>query len=183
MMLDLPDSAFTSWRLDDDHAEAVISALRERRLRGGPYDRCGHSSLAAARNLLRFNKVCHGCHTEIDLTGLDAREQIHVHTVDPYVRPGPQLPIRVGEEDGLRAGEDVPWLRSVATDWPAVICRRCRARMRDGGFSSFVDFRFAEHPQCPNCGGRRTQSISYGMPADPPIHSRGDRGSPWAAAV
>jgi hypothetical protein len=39
--------------------------------------------------------------------------------------------------------------------------------MRDGGFSSFVDFRFAEHPQCPNCGGRRTQSISYGMPADP----------------
>jgi hypothetical protein len=104
MMLDLPDSAFTSWRLDDDHAEAVISALRERRLRGGPYDRCGHSSLAAARNLLRFNKVCHGCHTEIDLTGLDAREQIHVHTVDPYVRPGPQLPIRVGEEDGLRGG-------------------------------------------------------------------------------
>ncbi|TFV61613.1 alkylphosphonate transporter [Mycobacterium sp. PS03-16] len=26
---------------------------------------------------------------------------------------------------------------------------------------------FAEHPQCPRCGGRRTQSIAYGMPVDP----------------
>ncbi|MCV7416515.1 alkylphosphonate transporter [Mycolicibacterium litorale] len=39
--------------------------------------------------------------------------------------------------------------------------------MRDGGFTSFLDFRFAENPQCPRCGGRRTQDIVYGMPVDP----------------
>ncbi|WP_081495039.1 alkylphosphonate transporter [Mycolicibacterium chubuense] len=39
--------------------------------------------------------------------------------------------------------------------------------MRDGGFTSSVAFRFAQHPQCPNCGGRRSKRIQYGMPADP----------------
>ncbi|WP_231643291.1 hypothetical protein [Mycolicibacterium baixiangningiae] len=165
MMLGLNDNAFTTWRLDDDDAEAVILALHERRLHGDPYDRCGHSSLIAARNLLRFSGGCHGCGTEIDLSKVDTREQVHVHTVDPSPRPEPDSPIRTDEGASDRLG--VPWLRSEATDWPAVICRRCRDRMRDGGYTSFVDFRFAQHPQCPHCGGRRASAIQYGMPADP----------------
>lgn len=166
MMLDLGDSAFNSWRLDDDDAERVVLALHESPIYGEPCYRWGHSSTVAARNLLRFQGVCHGCLDEVSLSGADARNRVFVHTVDPMPRPEPGLPVRIsnGEVEGrpLMAS-----LRETATDWPAVLCRRCHGRMREEGFSSFVAFRFAQHPECPNCGGRRTGSITYGMPVDP----------------
>ena len=53
----------------------------------------------------------------------------------------------------------------------AVVLRLAQGRnsqMRDGGFGgSFVDFRFAQNPDCPQCGGGRTQQIRYGMPMSP----------------
>jgi hypothetical protein len=39
--------------------------------------------------------------------------------------------------------------------------------MQDRNFGSFVDFKFAQPPECRSCGGQRTQTIRYGMPVDP----------------
>jgi len=173
MMFDL-SGAFDTWRLDDDDAEQMILTLHESRVYGGPFYRWGHSSVVAARNLLQFSGDCHGCDKPIDLSGNDARDRVHVHTVDPLSRPEPHLPIRTGSTPGprwsYRAG-----LRASAVDWPAVLCGRCHHRMSDEGFTSFVAFRFAQHPQCPRCGGGRTQRIVYGMPVDP------DAWGPWLA--
>ncbi|MDO3634439.1 hypothetical protein [Mycolicibacterium arseniciresistens] len=166
MLLDLGDDAFSSWRLDDDAAERVILALHESPIYGDPFYRWGHSSTAAARNLLRFNGICHGCLDEVDLSGAHARDQVFVHTVDPLPRPEPGLPIRAADQASGRRPY-IASLREATADWPAVICRRCRDRMRDGGFRSFVAYRFAQHPACPDCGGQRTKSISYGMPFEP----------------
>lgn len=165
MVLDLSD-AFVSWRLDDDAAERVILAIHESPIYGGPENRWGHSSVAAARNLLKFEGDCHGCGAPIDLSGADARDLVHIHTVDPLPRSEPDSPIRTADSPSAR-GPFRAAVRSAAKDWPAVICRRCRDRMRDGNFRSFIDFKFAQNPDCPQCGGQRTQAIQYGMPADP----------------
>jgi hypothetical protein len=100
--LDLGGEAFTGWRLDDDAAERVILAVHETRVHGDPYHWYGHSSLAAARNLLRFNGRCQICDTAIDLTAPDARDQIHVHTADQSRRPDPHPPIRTPDDSGRR---------------------------------------------------------------------------------
>ena len=34
-------------------------------------------------------------------------------------------------------------------------------------FHEVLDYRFAQHPECPRCGAARTHAIVYGMPADP----------------
>lgn len=165
MVLDLRD-AFVSWRLDDDDAERVILALHESPVYGGPINRWGHSSVAAARNLLRFDGDCHGCDAPIDLSEADARDKVHIHTVDPIPRWDPDSPIRTPDTHCVRQPLAAS-VRGVARDWPAVVCRRCRDRMRDGNFRSFIDFKYAQNPDCPHCGGQRTQTIRYGMPADP----------------
>lgn len=164
--LDLGDEAFTGWRLDDDAAERAILAVHETRVHGDPYHRYGHSSLAAARNLLRFNGRCQMCDTAIDLTAPDARDQIHVHTAEHSRRPDPHPPIRTLDDGGRRL-TGLPHLRDAATDWPVVTCRDCHDGMRRGGFSSSIDYAFARHPQCPRCGGQRSRQIVYGMPNDP----------------
>jgi hypothetical protein len=171
MLLDIPD-AFTSWRLDDDDAERVVHALHESRVYGRPFYKWGHSSVVAARNLLSFDGTCDGCEATIDLCGRDACENVHVHTADPLPRPDPDSPIRTPGTTGRRRPH-LASLRSAAEDWPAVLCRECDRRMRDDKFASFVAFKFAQHPECPNCGGARTQAICYGMPADP------DSWGPW----
>lgn len=165
MLLDLPD-AFTTWRLDDDDAERAILALHESPIHGAPSYRWGHSSLIAARNLLRFRGYCDGCGDPINVGDADARDNVHVHTVDPLPRPEPWSPIRTPGESS-RTRPHWASLRESAADWPAILCRFCRHGMRDGGFTSFVDFQFTQNPECPRCGGGRTQSIGYGMPADP----------------
>src|SRR5690349_19094006 len=40
----------------------------------------GTSSLAAARILLESGGTCTGCRRQIDLTGEDARDRVHIHT-------------------------------------------------------------------------------------------------------
>jgi len=151
MMLDVR-CAVTEWRLDGDAAVKLQLALEECRLRSEPDSRFGRTSLAAARTLLHSGAACDGCDSDIDLTGPDARDQVYVHTVDSYRRPDPTSPIVS------------PWLRFSAIDWPAVLCRACHERMADGGYQRFLDYRFDQHPACPECGGRRTLSTFYGMP-------------------
>ncbi|MDH6197997.1 hypothetical protein M2272_004653 [Mycobacterium frederiksbergense] len=165
MLLDLK-GAFANWRLDDDEAERVILALHLSPVYGDPFYRWGHSSVVAARNLLRFGGDCHGCGTAIDLSEADARDRVHIHTADPLPRPAPDSPIRTPDSPPAR-GPFRASMRSSARDWPAILCLRCRDRMRDGNFRSFIDFQFAQNPDCPCCGGQRTQTIQYGMPADP----------------
>lgn len=160
------DVAFSSWRFDDDDAEQLILALHESRVPGRPYHRWGHSSLTAARNLLSFNGYCDGCADPIDLGGDDARDNVHIHTVDPLPRPEPPSPFQTPDGPG-RQRPHIALVRQQATDWPAILCRFCHHGMRDGGYTSFVEFRFAQHPECPQCGGGRTREIGYGMPANP----------------
>ncbi len=137
-----------SWSFEDEDAEKLESVLEECRVIDAPSSRFGHTSVAAARTLLRFCGLCDGCNQAIDLTGPDARDRLFVHTVDPYGRPAPAD----------------TW--SVPDDWPAVMCRRCLDRMHDMGYTSFVDFKFALHPPCPACGALRTCATFYGMPSD-----------------
>jgi hypothetical protein len=168
LVLDLEHCAVTTWRLDGDAAMRMELALAECQYRGGPELRFGHTSTAAARILLRSGGTCDGCDNDIDLSGTDARNQVYIHTVDPYRRPDPTSPI-VPRAGGSHHPPSIPYtpsLRFRAIDWPAVLCRRCHESMRDGGYRRFLDFRFDQHPVCPECGGRRSLSTFYGMPSD-----------------
>jgi hypothetical protein len=167
MVLDLR-CAVTAWRLDGDAAVKLNLALTECRFGSEPDSRFGHTSLAAARTLLHSGAACDGCDSDIDLSGPGARDEVYVHTVDRYRRPDPTSPIvpRTGPSHHPPSIPYTPSLRFSAIDWPAVLCRRCHDRMVDGGYRSFLDFRFDQHPACPECGGRRTLSTFYGMPSD-----------------
>jgi hypothetical protein len=124
------------WVLDESTADAVEGALEDLRFHEDPLTLFGHTSLAKARIVLKSRGTCAGCDKNIGLRGLAARDRIHVHTVDPPTRAG-----------GL-------------ADWPAVVCKRCRGAMGD----NFLDFRFARHPQCPQCHGSRTMKAMFGVP-------------------
>lgn len=104
----------------------------------------GHTTMAAAQTLLRSYGHCTGCDAEFDMQTTAARDALWIRTVD---QPEPLL-------DDAR----------LAVDWPAVLCSSCQKRMVDGGFGNFLDYRFSRHPRCPQCGGKRTQTASFGMP-------------------
>jgi hypothetical protein len=167
MMLDLR-CATTAWRLDGDAAVKMALALTECRYQSEPGNRFGHTSMAAARTLMRSGGTCDGCDNDIDMSGPDARDEVYVHTVDACRRPDPTPSIvpRAGGSHHPPPIRSSPSLRFSAHDWPAVLCRRCHDRMHDGGYRSFLDFRFDQHPACPECGGRRSLSTFYGMPSD-----------------
>lgn len=147
-VLDLEPQVAHTWRFDGDEAIKLELALDECQYCCAPDSRFGHNTMASARTLLRFEGQCDGCEQDIDLTCAEARDEILVHTVDQRTRfqPGPT--------------------RSGVSDWPAVMCRRCDERMADEGYTSFVDFKFALNPRCPECGERRSRETFYGMPAD-----------------
>ena len=148
-----------------------------------------HSSLAAARILLDSGGRCTGCDYGIDLTGEDARDAVHIRTVDRPPRDAPEVLIR--EADGWASYLDSPYppkssLPQLPPDWPGVLCKRCCTRMRDDGYRSLLAFRFSQHPKCPDCGAGVTQRARYGEPvyprAYPPwVHHRGcvDTGGLW----
>ena len=117
----------------------------------------GTSSLAAARILLESGCTCTGCRRQIDLTGEDARDRVHIHTA--AYRPS-----------------EVTGPNQLPADWPAALCDSCHDRMRRDEFTSFLDFRFALNPRCPSCSAQRTMSTMYGMTAGPVEE-------PWIAAM
>ena len=49
-------------------------------------------------------------------------------------------------------------------DFPVALCGRCRRDMRDSAFGSFIDFKIAQNPDCPECGAHQTLARAYGMP-------------------
>jgi hypothetical protein len=128
---------YTELTLEDEDAADFLAELDEMRNSGNNGSRFGHTSSAAARALLESNGRCTSCRSNFDLIRAGAGDDITVHTADA--------------EDG--------------SDWPGALCPACEAAMRDGGFQSFVDFQFAQHPQCPECGERRARTRQYGMPA------------------
>lgn len=105
----------------------------------------GHSTLAAAETLLTSEGRCTGCWAKFNLQTATGRDAVLVRTV---------------EKDN---------------DWPAALCAECQRAMADQGFTNFLDYRFARHPCCPRCDGRRTASAWYGMPVFPL------RYTPWEA--
>lgn len=163
MLAGVHTSIDIDWALNGDGAARFDKALDGCRYISPPASRFGHNSMAAARTLMLFSGTCEGCLRPIDLTGPDARDEIFVHTVEPYGRP---------ERSDWRR-----WRISDSVDWSAVICRGCRDRMNTEGFGRFVDFKFAQHPACPECGARRTRATFYGMPSDP------SNIRPWAYAA
>jgi hypothetical protein len=54
--------------------------------------------------------------------------------------------------------------RFEADDWPPVLCSRCHETMEDVGCRRFLDFRFGQHPACPQCGGKRTLHTAHIVP-------------------
>jgi len=122
---------------DGNDALFVQEALDEYRYNFAPGSRFGHDDIATVRTLLRFDGRCDGCNQEINLTGLETRDQLFVHTVDAQMRRTSR------------------WLGY--PDWPDVMCRQCRDRMADEGHDSFVVYKFSLNPECPQCRGHRAR--------------------------
>lgn len=178
MVLDLSD-AFVSWHLDDDDAERVILAIHESPVYGGPENRWGHSSVAAARNLLKFDGDCHGCGVPIDLSEADARDLVHIHTVDPLLRWHPDSPIRSADSAPVR-GPFRAAVRAVATD--------CRPSSVDAAVTGCVT---ATSGRSSTSSSPRTPIVCSAEGSGPrrsstacrPTPRHGDRGCTSAAAA
>ncbi len=139
----------------------------------------GHTTLAAARILLRSGGRCTGCDHKLDLADVNARYHVHIHTVDldPTAPPIP-VALEVPPPEDAGKGRDGYGPESIRLasdywrpirpplDWPAVLCDSCHDRMRSGGFTSFVDYRFSLHPSCPSCFARWTMRTTAGFLAE-----------------
>lgn len=138
----------------------------------------GHNTLAAARKMLGSGGRCSGCQRELDLASVHARYHLHSHTVDvdpmaPLLPVAYEAPPEVDPDDvpygpgAIRTAEDHWRPRRVPSDWPAVLCDSCHDCMRNGGFTSFLDFRFSLHPRCPSCSAQWTMRTVAGFIAEP----------------
>lgn len=161
-----------AWVLYGDDATRLERALKRAHHRRDKSMRYGHSSLTAARILLRSRGRCSGCSELLDLTGDDATEAFRIHTVDQPLRDAPEVLIKEEPfpsyvEQGI---PDRCWLPRLPADWPGVVCRRCCARMEAAGYTNLLDFRFSQHPECRKCGGRRVQVAQFGMPVNPDVY-------------
>lgn len=142
----------------------------------------GHTTLAAARILLSSGGWCTGCERRLDLARAEARYHLHVHTIDsdptsarvpvafPPSEPEPEpAAADLPYPPGSIPTDPPPWRpRSVPPDWPSVLCDTCHDRMRLGGFTNFLDFRFGLHPRCPSCAARWTLRTTAGLVAELP---------------
>lgn len=142
----------------------------------------GHTTLAAARRLLRSGGRCSGCDCELDLASIHARYHVHIHTVEldptaPLIPVAYEAPFEVcGAEvpygpEAIRLATDHWRPIRTALDQPAVLCDACHDRMREGGFTGFLDYRFSLHPECPSCSAQWTMRTIAGFIALPPTES------------
>jgi hypothetical protein len=159
-----------AWQLRGDAAIHMKQALERCRCRLQSSMRFGHTSVTAARILLHSRGICTGCDFGTDLAAEDARDVVHIRTVDPPAREAPEVLIQeaMGCAPSYIDGPYPPkssWLPQLPPDWPGVLCQRCLTLMQDRGFNSLLDFRFSHHPKCPRCGAERTQRAKFGMPA------------------
>lgn len=114
-------------RLAPATARCCIEAIGDSIVEGH-LDRRGHGSARAARVLLESRGICTGCDLPLPLGDDDARDRIHIRTVD----------------------EDTP----PDADWPATLCIPCRTAM--AGFGTFCDYRLTRNGRCPRCWQRMT---------------------------
>lgn len=124
--------------LDGAAAEALVNGIRVRGFDVSG-DRAGDSSVAIARILVGADGRCTCCREKVVMTTEDDLDRL-VHTA---------------------YGADV----MTDGDWPALLCPGCETAMREGGFTSVVDFVFSRRPACPACSARRAKTIGYGMPS------------------
>ncbi len=174
---DFAEDPRESWTLRGNAAVQMELALTESAYRMDESMRFGHSDVAAARILLHSEGVCLGCRDDIDLTKDDARDAMYIHMVDAPARPPLQPVVKTEREASYRYNE-IPdnWgAPEIPVDIPGVLCRRCEQNMRDEGFESLLDFRFARHPKCPRCRASRTRKAVYG-------HLLGPIKEPWREA-
>ena len=75
-----------AWQLRGDAAIQMELAVTECAYRDDSSMRFGHTSVAAARILLHSRGRCTGCSSGMDLTAEDARDVVHIRTVDPPAR-------------------------------------------------------------------------------------------------
>lgn len=120
----------------------------------------GHTSLAAGRVLLQSRGKCTACDRALNLSGPDARDHLHIHTVERRARGG-----------------------DVTGDWPATLCDTCAKNMRQFGFEGFLAYKFFLNGSCPQCSAFAAQQTHYGMPArrveEPWIAMMGCVWKPW----
>lgn len=155
-----------AWRLEGDDAVRMELALADSHHRGDPSLRLGHTSVTRARILLHSRGRCTGCDHDIDLICDDARDNFRFHTLDEPERGAPEVLIMDDRHACSYLEDPIPtscWRPELPDDWPGVLCRRCQDRMRDGGYTNLLDFRFSQHPKCLACGAGRTQRALFGM--------------------
>lgn len=107
-------------------------------IRDGYKDRMGHGSAVEARVLLESGGYCTGCDARLPLDRDDARDQVHIRTVQ-------------GAESTVGT--------LLEPDWPAVLCTPCHTAMVGIEFETFLQYRFAHNGRCPRCHARRTFTI------------------------
>jgi len=169
----LPDAGDPATVLGRTVLTAAIGQRQE--APSGVEYRNGHTSLAAARILLDSLGSCTSCGGKLDLAEPDARDRLHIRTVDlapserrvPVADDPPEEPQRLSRQgygpDDIRIGVWRPG--RFPMDWPAVLCDTCRGGMHHGGFDSFLRFRFSLHPPCPSCAAQWTMRTYAGFAA------------------
>ncbi|MGW0157843.1 hypothetical protein ACWDUN_00835 [Mycobacterium sp. NPDC003323] len=122
----------------------LMAVMDEHGWKDGAAAGFGQTTLAAARTLLTSGGYCTGCGVTFPVRTAAGRDSVSVWAVEGSSGP-----------------------RHSPDDWPAALCAECRNRVAEGGFTRFLDYRFARHPRCPRCGGQRTMAASFGMPIFP----------------
>jgi hypothetical protein len=114
-----------AWLLRGDAARRLEQALTEAHHRRDASMRFGHSSVAAARELLRSGGRCTGCGNLIDLTGEDARDSFRIRTVDGSVRDAPEVLIKDERGASSYVEQGIPancWRPTLPVDWSSSRC-------------------------------------------------------------
>lgn len=124
--------------LDHDTGSYLLETLGTQRWGGRLYEAGVDASTTAeaARVMMNSGGQCTHCDENIGLALSDARERIHTYVCEANSHVGDHY-----------------------SDWSAALCTNCYVKMSAGGFTNYLDFRFAANPPCPRCSFRR--SVGY----------------------
>jgi len=142
-------------RVGDRQGQRRRIALSASASPDGEPDRTDDDPPALPRPVVRS---CDGCDNDIDLFAPAAQTR---STYTPSFR----IAVRTRHHRSRRGPADRSTRpRFEADDWPAELCSRCHETMEDVGCRRFLDFRFGQHPACPQCGGKRTLHTAHIVP-------------------
>lgn len=106
---------------------------------GPQYPAMLDDSATRARVIVDRGLVCGGCDEAIDLTAGPPADQVQVFALTA--------------ERGRAAQQ--------------VLCAPCNWEAKNACATTVEELKFAVHPACPGCGGKKTRGIMWGMPAGP----------------